>query len=66
VSNRSDYSALARELAEMFDLKPSARDRIETELHNAHVAGLEGSACECDSCIRILKREMELGLSVRK
>lgn len=52
MSNRTDYSALADELADLFALSPAARERLETELHNAHVAGTEGGWCRCASCAR--------------
>ena len=41
MSNRTDFDALASEIAEMFDLSFAAETRIENELHNAYVAGLE-------------------------
>jgi hypothetical protein len=50
MSNRTDYHEVARELQEMFGLSHQARERIETELHNAHMAGQEGSACRCRWC----------------
>jgi hypothetical protein len=50
MTNRTDYRDLALELQEQFGLSFDARDRIETELHNAHVAGQEGSSCKCTSC----------------
>lgn len=53
MSNRTDYIALAYELAEQFGLSKEARKRVEGELHNAHVAGQEGSDCECASCKRV-------------
>ena len=52
MSNRTDYGALAGELAAQFGLSQLARERIETELHNAHVAGREGSQCACRWCVR--------------
>jgi hypothetical protein len=49
VSNRDDFDNLANELVEMFHLYPDLefpntgklRERLEAELHNAHVAGQE-------------------------
>lgn len=52
MSNRTDYVQLARELADMYGLSPEATARIEAELHNAHVAGEEGSRCGCSQCDR--------------
>lgn len=50
MSNRTDYGSLAQEIAEMYGLSCAALERVEAELHNAHVAGQEGSACACSSC----------------
>jgi hypothetical protein len=50
MSNRTDYDRLAAMLAKMFGWPPEVQERVESELHNAHVAGLEGSACECRWC----------------
>lgn len=52
MSNRTDFDCLSRELAEMYGLSEEARERIETEFHNAHVAALEGTPCECSWCVR--------------
>lgn len=52
MSNRADFDEQSRELAEMWGLPEEARERLETELHNAHVAGQEGSGCECTWCKR--------------
>lgn len=41
MSNRTDFDALADELALSLSLHPVARDRIASELHNAFVAGQE-------------------------
>jgi hypothetical protein len=51
MSNRTDFDELARELVEMFHLDPGLeypntmrlQERLERELHNAYVAGEEGS-----------------------
>lgn len=62
MSNRTDYGALVEELRCSMESQPATMEslrgllkRVETELHNAHVAGSEGSACECTSCLRIAK-----------
>jgi hypothetical protein len=57
LSNRTDFGALASELFEvvMDDLRHEpvlAMERLETELHNAYVAGEEGHGCECQWCER--------------
>jgi hypothetical protein len=52
MSNRADFDVLSRELATAWALPEDARERLETELHNAHVAGQEGGACECSWCKR--------------
>lgn len=41
MSNRTDFEALAGELARQFEWSAEARTRVETELHNAFVAGQE-------------------------
>jgi hypothetical protein len=59
VSNRDDFDNLANELVEMFHLYPDLefpntgklRERLEAELHNAHVAGQE-------SIIRLLPNDV--------
>lgn len=63
MSNRTDYTELTKELYIIFEHafmhtprnKLAAKaieihERIETELHNAHVAGSEGSDCGCRQC----------------
>lgn len=52
MSNRTDYANVARSLRRRYGLSENARARIEAELHNAHVAGQEGSPCGCSSCDR--------------
>lgn len=59
MSNRTDYDELVRELATHYELSPELWERIETELHNAHVAGQEGSPCLCRWCANTLEEEME-------
>ena len=41
MTNRTDWPELARELQDIFGFNGEARRRIETELHNAFVAGQE-------------------------
>jgi len=53
MSNRTDFDAQARELSDEYGFTAEVRDRIETELHNAYVAGEEGGGCECSSCRRL-------------
>lgn len=52
MSNRTDYGFLARELQDEYALPDDLTGRIESELHNAHVAGEEGGRCECTTCAR--------------
>lgn len=56
MSNRTDYANVARSLRRQYGMSEAARVRIESELHNAHVAGQEGSPCGCSSCERTLVR----------
>jgi hypothetical protein len=53
MSNRTDFHELAHEILSGHNqLAPTDKltERIETELHNALVAGKEGSKCGCSSC----------------
>jgi hypothetical protein len=50
VSNRTDFFALIGELVKAHVVEASGADRVETELHNAYVAGQEGPGCGCRSC----------------
>jgi hypothetical protein len=53
VSNRTDFDHLAPELGEIFSLPAEHLERLETELHNAYVAGQEGNGCDCRWCRRL-------------
>jgi len=46
VSNRTDFAALAEEMATQYGLNPEARERVAVELRNAWIAGLSGDCCE--------------------
>lgn len=53
MSNRTDFDALAKEITTDCDCGAGIEgmtERVETELHNAHVAGKEGSPCLCSVC----------------
>lgn len=50
MSNRTDFFELARELTEEWTLSTEARERLETELHNAYVSGQENHGCGCRWC----------------
>lgn len=52
MSNRTDYANVALELRRRYGLSDAACARIESELHNAHVAGQEGRPRGCSSCDR--------------
>jgi hypothetical protein len=52
MTNRTDYHVLVQELAAEFGtLTPDQCARIETELHDAHAAGMEGGLCGCRWCV---------------
>ena len=50
MSNRTDFGRLVAELVRAGDVTAGAAVRVETELHNACVAGQEGGGCLCWSC----------------
>lgn len=54
MSNRTDFGNLVRELEFLIGYQtPEARERLETELHNACVAGQEDNGCECRWCLKV-------------
>ena len=61
MGNRTDFGWLAFELAQEFELPGEAAERIETELHNAYVAGQEGKGCACSACKRLPPEETLTG-----
>jgi hypothetical protein len=51
MSNRTDFSNLVAELVRSHSMGYGLAERLETELHNAYVAGQEGHGCQCWSCV---------------